>query len=235
MNLIIVVLEEWLMLFEGGIGVVVIVFGMVVIIYFILNIVGFGDYIVVVVIFYGGMYMLFFYMFKIFGIDVMFVDFNEFENFEKVIKDNMKVVFIEIIGNFDINIVDIEKVVEIVYVFDILFIVDNIFVIVYLNCLFDFGVDIVVYLVIKFIGGYGVVIGGVVIDLGKFNWVNGKFLKLVVLDDSYNGLFYINDVGVVVYIIKLCVLFFCDIGVVFFLFNVFLFILGLEILFLCFE
>lgn len=63
------------------------------------------------------------------------------------------------------------------YKYKILLIVDNIFGILYLFRLIEYGVDIVVYLVIKFIGGYGIFLGGVIVDLGKFNWIElGKFL-----------------------------------------------------------
>lgn len=104
-----------------------------------------------------------------------------------------------------------------------------------MNRPFDFGADIVVYSATKFIGGHGVAIGGAVIDSGKFNWANGKFPKLVVPDDSYNGLSYTNDVGAAAYITKLRVSLLRDTGAALSPFNAFLLILGLETLSLRLE
>lgn len=131
-----------------------------------------------VFILYGGIYIFFVYIFRKFGIRVKFVNFDYLEEFEKVIIDKIKVVFVEIFGNFNINIFDFEVIVEIVYRYGILFIVDNIFVILYLFCFIEYGVDIVVYLMIKFLGGYGILIVGIVVDFGKFEW-NEKFLDLI--------------------------------------------------------
>ncbi|EAG0774449.1 O-acetylhomoserine aminocarboxypropyltransferase/cysteine synthase [Listeria monocytogenes] len=235
MNPTTAVLEERLTLLEGGIGAVATASGMAAITYSILNIAGSGDHIVAAATLYGGTHTLFSYTFKTFGIDVTFVDPNEPENFEKAIKDNTKAVFIETIGNPDINIVDIEKVAKIAHASDIPLIVDNTFATAYLNRPFDFGADIVVYSATKFIGGHGVAIGGAVIDSGKFNWANGKFPKLVVPDDSYNGLSYTNDVGAAAYITKLRVSLLRDTGAALSPFNAFLLILGLETLSLRLE
>lgn len=95
-----------------------------------------------------------------------FVDFDELVNFEMVINDYIKVLYVESIGNFGINLVDFEVIGKIVYDYGIIFIVDNIFGILYLVWLFEYGVDVVVYLVIKFIGGYGMIMGGVIVEGG---------------------------------------------------------------------
>lgn len=101
---------------------------------------------------------------------------------------------------------DIEVVVDIVYEYGIFFIIDNMVLSFYFFCFIDFGVDIVVYFVIKFFGGYGIVIGGVIVDSGKFDWeVSGKFSDLIISDLSYYGFVYIEVVGEVVYVIKVCV------------------------------
>lgn len=134
-----------------------------------------------------------------------------------VIDENMKVVFCEFIGNLVGNVVDIKCWVDIVYEVGVLFIVDNIVVILVLCCVFDYGVDIVVYLFIKYIGGYGIIIGGIIVDLGKFDWVVyvDRFSMLIILDFSYYGVIYIEVFGLVVYIGCCCVVLFCNIGVVF--------------------
>lgn len=233
------VFEQCFVVFEGGIGVFVLVSGQVVLMFVIFNIVQVGDYFVVLSLIYGGMYNFFKYMFVKFGIEVMFVENqDDVEEWCCVVCLNMKLFFVEIIGNLQINIFDICIVVDIVYENGVLFIVDNMIVMLYLIWLFEFGVDIVVYLVIKFFGGYGIMIGGVIIDGGFFEWLKNvdKFLGFMVLDFLYYGVSYIVVVGdLFVYIIKVCVQLFCDFGLVIVLQSVWNFIQGVEIFLLCIE
>lgn len=229
------VLEERLAQLEGGIGAVAVASGSAAITYAILNIAGSGDHIVAAATLYGGTYNLFAHTFKNLGIEVTFVEPDDVDNFAKAVKENTKAVFVETIGNPNINIIDLEKVAAIAHEENIPLIVDNTFATAYLNRPFDFGADIVVYSATKFIGGHGVAIGGVVIDSGKFNWANGKFPNLVEPDPSYNGISYTKDVGAAAYITKLRVSLLRDTGAAISPFNSFLLILGLETLSLRLE
>ncbi|WP_099223823.1 O-acetylhomoserine aminocarboxypropyltransferase/cysteine synthase family protein [Listeria costaricensis] len=229
------VLEERLAELEGGIGAVAVASGMAAITYAILNIASSGDNIVSASTIYGGTHTLFAHTLPTFGIQVQFVDPNEPANFQDAIDEKTKAIFIETIGNPDINLIDLEKVAEIAHQNGIPLIVDNTFATAYLNRPFDFGADIVVYSATKFIGGHGVAIGGVVIDSGKFDWTNGKFPTLVDPDPSYHGLSYTRDVGDAAYITKLRVSLLRDTGAALSPFNAFLLILGLETLSLRLE
>lgn len=235
MNPTTAVFEERLALLEGGIGAVATASGMAAITYAILNIASSGDHIVSASTLYGGTYTLFSHTFKDFGIDVSFVEPDVVANFEAAITDNTKAIFIESLGNPDINIVDVRQVAEIAHKHGIPLIVDNTFATAYLHRPFEFGADIVVYSATKFIGGHGVAIGGAVIDAGTFDWKNGKFPKLVEPDASYHGLSYANDVGATAYITKLRVSLLRDTGAAISPFNSFLLILGLETLSLRLE
>ncbi len=224
------VLEERLTQLEGGVGAVATASGMAAITYAILNLASSGDHIVSASTIYGGTYTLFAHTLKDFGIDVSFVDGDDPENFAKAVNERTKAIFIESIGNPNINVIDVEKVADIAHDNGIPLIVDNTFATAYLHRPFDFGADIVVYSTTKFIGGHGVAIGGAVIDSGKFDWSNGKFPKLVEPDASYHGLSYVKDVGAAAYITRVRTALLRDTGAALSPFNAFLLLLGLETL-----
>ncbi len=229
------VLEKRITLLEGGIGAVATSSGMAAISYAILNIASSGDEIVAASTLYGGTYQLFANTFKDFGIKVNFVNPDDPADIQKAINDKTKAVYIETIGNPGINICDIEKISEIAHINDIPLIVDNTFATPYLCKPFEFGADIVVYSATKYIGGNGTSIGGLVIDSGNFNWNNGKFLKLVEPDKSYNGLSYAEIFKEAAYIARLRVVLLRDLGACISPFNSFLLTLGLETLSLRLE
>lgn len=224
------VLEERVAQLEGGVGAVATASGMAAITYAITNIAGVGDEIVAAATLYGGSYTLFTHTFKNFGIKVNLVDPDDPANFEAAITEKTKAVYIETIGNPGINIVDIQAVADIAHEHGVPLIIDNTFASPYLCRPIEFGADIVVHSLTKFIGGHGTSLGGIVIDSGKFNWDNGKFPSLVEPDESYHGLRFVKDVGAAAYITKLRVSLLRDLGACISPFNSFLLILGLETL-----
>lgn len=224
------VFEQRVALLEGGVGAVATASGMAAITYSILNIAGSGDEIVAAATLYGGTYSLFVHTFKNFGIKVNLVDPDNLEELEKAINEKTKAVYIESIGNPEINIIDIEAVANIAHKNGIPLIVDNTFASPYLLKPIEFGADIVVHSATKFIGGHGTSIGGVVVDSGKFNWDNGKFPGLVEPDESYHGLKYVETFGNLAYILKVRTALLRDLGAAISPFNSFLLTLGLETL-----
>ena len=114
--------------------------------------------------------------FKKLGIKVHFVDPSDPNNFKTAINNKTKAVYAETIGNPRIDVLDIEAVADIAHAHEIPLIVDNTFPTPYLLRPFEFGADIIVHSATKFIGGHGTSIGGIIVDSGKFNWNNGKFL-----------------------------------------------------------
>lgn len=157
-----------------------------------------------------------------FGIEMMFVALDDIDVFVVAIMLRTWCLYIEIVVNPVGIVVDFEWLVEIVHVAGVLLVVDFMFALFYLCWLMDFGVDIVIHLVTKFLGGYGTLIGGVVVDFGEFLWDNGNFLVMIELVVTYGNLRFVDNFGEYGFVTKLCVEGLCNLGGVFLLFNVFL-------------
>ena len=230
------VLEKRIALLEGGVGALAVASGSAAVTYAILNIAGVGDEIVAATTLYGGTYNLFKVTFPRFGITTKFVEPSRLESFEEAITDKTKAIFVESIGNPEINIIDIEKLSKIAHKHGIPLIVDNTFATPYLFRPFDHGADIIVHSATKFIGGHGTSIGGLLVDSGNFDWVaSGRFPGLTEPDESYHGIRYAQDVGAAAYITKARVQLLRDTGACLSPFNAFLLLQGLETLSLRLE
>lgn len=229
------VLEERLALLEGGVGALVTASGSAAITYSIQNIASAGDHIVSAGAIYGGTYNLFAHTLPEFGITTTFVDADNPENFASAIQENTKAIFVESLGNPDIQIVELEKISNIAHEAGIPVIVDNTFATAYLFKPFDYGADIVVYSTTKFIGGHGVALGGAIIDSGNFDWTNGKFPKLVEPDDSYHGLSWVDAGGKAAFVTRARTIVLRDTGAAASPFNSWLTLLGVETLSLRLE
>lgn len=232
------VLEKRLAALEGGTAALAVSSGQAAIAFAVLNITGAGQNIVSTSYLYGGTYNLFHHTLARFGIEVRFVDSSDPEDFRKAIDDNTRLVYLESIGNPKNNVLDFEKIAEIAHDNGIPLVVDNTVTTSYLLRPFDYGADIVVYSLTKFIGGHGTSIGGAIIESGKFNWANGKFPEIDGPDPSYHGINYWETFGNhdaaaipgVSYIIKARVQLLRDLGATLSPFNAFLFLQGLETL-----
>ncbi|CAK7059682.1 homocysteine synthase [Tissierella carlieri] len=223
--------EKRIAALEGGVGALAVGSGSAAITYAILNIAGVRDEIISASTLYGGTHTLFSTTLPKLGINTVFVDPDDPENFRKAINENTKAVYIESIGNPGINLIDIEAVAKIAHENNIPLIIDNTFGTPYLIRPIEFGADIVVHSATKFIGGHGTSIGGVIVDSGKFNWLNNpKFLGFNTPDPSYHGLVYARDIGEAAYIVKARVQLLRDTGAALSPFNSFLFLQGLETL-----
>ncbi|MGE3693060.1 MAG: O-acetylhomoserine aminocarboxypropyltransferase/cysteine synthase family protein [Novosphingobium sp.] len=202
MNPTTAVLEARIAEMEGGIGALGLASGMAAITYAIQTIAGAGDNIVSISQLYGGTYNLLMHAFPRQGIETrMFAD-GDFAALEAAIDKNTKAVFLESIGNPAGNIVDIAKVSEVAHKHGVPVIVDNTVATPYLCRPFDFGADIVVHSLTKYIGGHGTTIGGVIVDSGGFDWVANKdrFAVLNEPDPSYHGVVYTEALGPAAYI-----------------------------------
>jgi O-acetylhomoserine (thiol)-lyase len=225
------VFEQRVAALEGGAAALAVASGSAAITYAILNIANAGDEIVSASTLYGGTYNLFKYTLPKLGINTVFVDPDDPENFRKAINSKTKALYIETIGNPGINLIDIEKVAQIAHENKIPLIIDNTFGTPYLIKPIEFGADIVVHSATKFIGGHGTSIGGVIVDSGKFDWAgSGKFPGLTEADPSYHGVKYVEALGPIAYIIKARVQLLRDTGAAVSPFNSFLFLQGLETL-----
>jgi O-acetylhomoserine (thiol)-lyase len=224
------VLEKRVAALEGGVGGLAMSSGQSAIYVSIFNICGAGGHIVSSNSLYGGTVTLFSQTFAKLGIDVTFVDPKEPANFEKAIKDNTRLIYIETIGNPKNDILQYEKIAEIAHKHGMPAICDNTVTTPILFRPIDYGIDIVVHSCTKFIGGHGTCIGGVIVDSGKFDWTNGRYPDLTEPDPSYHGVKYVESFGNLAYIIKARTQFLRDMGSCMSPFNAFLFIQGLETL-----
>ncbi len=223
------VFEQRIAALEGGVAGLGVASGSAAVTYSIMNIAGAGDEIVAASTLYGGTYNLFLYTLPKYGINTIFVDPDDPENFRKAINDKTKAVFIESIGNPGINIIDIEAVAKIAHENGLPLIIDNTFTTPYLLRPIEYGADIVVHSATKFIGGHGTSIGGAIVDSGKFDWIgSGRFPGLTEPDPSYHGVRFAIDVGAPAYVAKTRVQLLRDTGAALSPFNSFLFLQGLE-------
>lgn len=230
------VFEKRICALEGGAGALAAASGSAAISYAVQNIATAGDHIVSSVNLYGGTYNLFANTLREQGLTATFVNPSDPENFEKAIQPNTKLLYAETLGNPNSDIIDIEAVSEIAHKHGIPLIVDNTFATPYFLRPIEHGADIVVHSATKFIGGHGTVMGGVVIDSGKFDWSqNDKFPGLSKPNPSYHGIVFTEACGNIAYIMKLRTTLMRDQGATISPFNSFLLLQGLETLSLRLE
>ena len=230
------VFEQRIAALEGGAAALATASGSAAISYAVQNIATAGDHIVSSVNLYGGTYNLFANTLKEQGLTTTFVDPSNPENFEKAIQSNTKLLYAETLGNPNSDVIDLEAISEIAHKHGIPLIVDNTFAIPFLLRPIEHGADIVVHSATKFIGGHGTVMGGVVIDGGKFDWAkNDKFPGLSKPNPSYHGVVFTEACGNIAYIMKLRTTIMRDQGATISPFNSFLLLQGLETLSLRLE
>ena len=187
------VLEQRVAQLEGGAAALALSSGTSAIFYSIINIAKAGDNIVSANNLYGGTYTQFNDILPDLGITVKFVDPNEPSNFAEAIDENTKGLFCETVSNPGVDIADLEAIAKIAHDNGLPLIVDSTFSTPYLTRPIEFGADVVVHSLTKWFGGHGTGIGGVVVDSGKFNWANGKFVLYDEPDSSYHGLRWGHD------------------------------------------
>lgn len=196
------VLEQRLAAMEGGLAGLAVASGMAAINYAILTIAKAGDNIISTPQLYGGTYTLFAHMLPSQGIEVRFAEDDSAEAIAKLIDDKTKAVYCETIGNPAGNIIDLEAVSSAAHAQGVAVIVDNTVASPVLCNPIDFGADIVVHSLTKYIGGHGTSIGGVIIDSGKFPWAehSDRYPELNEPEPSYHGVVYTEALAEAAYI-----------------------------------
>jgi O-acetylhomoserine (thiol)-lyase len=189
-----------------------------------------GDEMVSATTLYGGTYTQFDVSFRKLGLNVKFVDPDDPENFRKAITPKTKCLYGETISNPRGNVLDIEAVARIAHEHNLPLMIDNTFATPYLCRPLDFGADIVVHSLTKFMGGHGNSIGGIIVDGGKFPWDKGNFPQLTEPSRAYHGMKFHETFGNIAYIIKARVEGLRDLGPCISPFNSFLFLQGIETL-----
>lgn len=225
------VFEKRIAALEGGAAALATASGSAAITYAVQNIAVAGDHIVSSVNLYGGTYNLFANTLKDQGLSTTFVDPSDPENFEKAIQPNTKLLYAETLGNPNSDVIDIEAIAAVAHKHGIPLIIDSTFATPFLIRPIEHGADIVVHSATKFIGGHGTVMGGVVIDGGRFDWAqNDKFPGLSQPNPSYHGVVFTQACGNIAYIMKLRTTLMRDQGATISPFNSFLLLQGLETL-----
>ena len=154
-----------------------------------------GDEIVSSSTLYGGTYSQFDVTFRQFGINTVFVNADDPENFLKAVTPKTRVIYAETMGNPQINVLDIEAVAKIAKEAGVPLVIDNTFASPYLCQPIKFGADIVIHSATKFIGGHGTTMGGVVVESGKFPWGNGKYPMMTEPSRGYHGVIFHETFG----------------------------------------
>ena len=223
------VAEERLAALEGGAAALVTASGQSAEFTTIATIAKKGDNIITSNFIYGGTHNLFQNIFKDFGITFKFVDTLNPKDYEILIDENTKAIYIESIGNPTHSVPDFEAFAKVAHRYNIPLIVDNTFGMGgYLVQPIKYGADIVVHSTTKWINGHGTVIGGVIVDAGKFDWKNGKFPQLSEPSPSYHGLKFADTFGNLAFIFRARAEILRDIGPCQSPFNSFLNLIGLE-------
>ncbi|AGQ90238.1 MULTISPECIES: O-acetylhomoserine aminocarboxypropyltransferase/cysteine synthase family protein [Vibrio] len=191
------VLEKRMAALEGGIAGLVVSAGSAAINYAILTLAQAGDNIVSTPQLYGGTYTLFAHMLPNQGIQVKFAKDDKPESLAELIDENTKAVYCESIGNPAGNIIDLERVAELAHAQGVPVIVDNTVATPVLCKPIEFGADIVVHSLTKYVGGHGTTLGGVIVDSGKFPWAQHKdrFPVFNQPEPSYHGVVYTEAFG----------------------------------------
>jgi O-acetylhomoserine (thiol)-lyase len=196
------VLEQRCAALEGGVAALATSAGSAAINYAVLTIAKSGNNVVTVPMLYGGTYTLFRHMLPAQGIDVRFAADDSADALEAHIDEHTSAVFLESIGNPSGNVPDLEAIAEMAHRHGVPVIVDNTVATPSLIKPIEWGADIVVHSLTKYMGGHGTTLGGIIVDGGRFPWADHaeRFPMLSQPEPAYHGLVYTEALGEAAYI-----------------------------------
>ena len=226
------VFEERVAALEGGVGALGVASGSAAITIAVHNIATAGDHIVASTNLYGGTVNLFGNTLVEQGLTTTFVGPDDLAAVEAAIQPNTKLLYAETLGNPNSDVLDLEGWAEIAHRHGLPLIVDATFSTPYLLRPIEHGADVVVHSATKFMGGHGTVMGGVIVDSGKFDWAAhaDRFPGLAKPNPSYHGVVFTDACGAAAYITKARATLLRDQGATLSPFNSFLLLQGLETL-----
>lgn len=222
--------EERMASLEGGLGALATASGQAAQLIAVLTLCKAGDEIVAARNLYGGTFTQFDVTLRRMGVNVTFVDPDDPAQFAAAITERTKLLYGETIGNPKADVFDIAAVADVAHAQGIPLVIDNTFATPYLCRPLEHGADIVVHSATKFIGGHGVVIGGVIVESGRFPFDNGKFPVMTEPSPAYHGLRFWENFREYGYLMKARTELLRDTGASLSPFNSFLLLLGLETL-----
>jgi O-acetylhomoserine (thiol)-lyase len=197
------VLEERISALEGGVGAIATASGQAAMHLAIATLMGAGSHIVSSQSLYGGTHNLLAYTMPRFGIETTFVDPRDPEAFKRAIRPNTRLLFGETLGNPGLEVLDIPRVADVAHQAGLPLMIDSTFTTPYLCRPFDLGADIVMHSATKFLSGHGVVIGGLLVDGGVFDWeASGLFPTLTEPYEGFHGLDFAEEFGPAAFITR---------------------------------
>ncbi|HLV13755.1 MAG TPA: PLP-dependent transferase [Xanthomarina sp.] len=197
------ILQDRLAALEGGVGAVVFASGTSAISTGLLTLLKAGDHIVASSSLYGGTFNLLNVTLPRLGITTTFVNPDNPDNFSGAVQENTRAFFVESLGNPKLDVLDLKAISVHAKAAGVPFIVDNTVATSVLLKPIEYGADIVIHSLTKYIGGQGTSLGGAIIDAGTFNWANGKFPEFTEPSAGYHGLKYYETLGAASYTFKL--------------------------------
>ena len=224
------VLEQRVASLESGVAALAVSSGQAAQLLAINSLMDAGDEMVSATTLYGGTYTQFDVSFRKLGYNVKFVDPDDPENFRKAITPRTKCIYGETISNPRGNVFDFEAVAKIAHEHNIPLVIDNTFATPYLCRPIEYGADIVVHSLTKFMGGHGTSIGGIIVDGGKFDWSKSNHPQINQPSRAYHGMNFSEAFGPIAFIIRARVEGLRDLGPCLSPFNAFLFLQGIETL-----
>ena len=190
------VLEERIAALEGGVGAIATASGQAALHLAIITLMGAGSHIVASAALYGGSHNLFAYTLPRFGIETTFVDPRDPQAFASAIQDNTRLIFGETLGNPGLDVLNIPAIADVAHQAGLPLMVDSTFTTPYLIKPFELGADIIQHSATKFLSGHGIVIGGLLVDSGHFDWeASGKFPTLTEPYEGFHNLVFTEEFG----------------------------------------
>jgi O-acetylhomoserine (thiol)-lyase len=224
------VLEQRVTALEGGVAGLAFASGMAAISAALLTLCGDGDEIVATTRLYGGTVTLLSATLPRMGVETVWVDSDEPEDFAAAITERTKAVYLETIGNPKLTVPDLAGIAEVAHARGVPVVIDNTTASPALCRPIEHGADIVVHSLTKYLGGHGNSIGGIVVDGGRFPWDSGRFAEFVEPDPSYHGLKFYETFGDIAFAVRTRVRLLRDLGACISPFNAFLILQGIETL-----
>lgn len=225
------VFEKRIAALEGGSAALALASGAAAIAYTIEALAANGGHIVAQKTIYGGSYNLLAHTLTQYGITTTFVDAHNLEEVKAAIQDDTRAVYLETLGNPNADIPDIDAIAELAHAAGLPVVVDNTFGTPYLFRPFEHGADIVVHSAIKFIGGHGTTLGGIIVESGRFDWkTSGKYGNIADPNPSYHGVSFYDAAGPAAFVTYIRAILLRDTGAAISPFNAFLLLQGTETL-----
>ncbi|HMD75236.1 MAG TPA: O-acetylhomoserine aminocarboxypropyltransferase/cysteine synthase family protein [Steroidobacteraceae bacterium] len=224
------VLEERVAELEGGVGALSVASGQTALYYAALNATEMGRNIISVPQLYGTTYTLFAHILPKLGVQVKFSKSDRAADVEALVDENTRAVFCETVGNPAGNVCDLEAFAKVAHRHDMPLIVDNTVATPMLVRPGEYGADVVVHSLTKFMGGHGTSLGGIVVDIGRFSWNDhaARYPQFTEPDASYHGLVYTEHYGAAAFIGRCRSVYQRTMGAVLSPMNAFLLLQGIE-------